>query len=315
MNVALPIETTETNCNFCGSHDDQLMFEGPDRLERLPGQFRLVQCRQCGLVRQNPRLTWNSLEAYYPENYISYGQSNEHAQAGRRWIADWGTRKRVNSVERHVRGGSILEVGCGTGLFIAGLLRRGHWQVTGIEPTKYACEYARTTTGATIYNNRFSEIQLPDGSFDVVAMWNVLEHVDDPSATLLQVSRLLRPQGLLVFSVPNVESLAARVFGKYWLGWDQPRHLFLFPAPMLRPMLDQAGYDLVEIRCISTSYATLGVSLDFWTQTWEDKHPRARKIVLRGYHSWLTRLLMLVPLWVLERLKQTSIITYFVRKR
>ena len=61
--------------------------------------------------------------------------------------------------------------------------------------------------------------------------------------------------------------------------------------------------------------ATLGVSLDFWTQTWEDQHPRARKIVLRGYHSWLTRLLMLVPLWVLERLKQTSIITYFVRKR
>ena len=107
---------------------------------------------------------------------------------------------------------------------------------------------------------------MPDGSFDVVAMWNVLEHVDDPSATLLQVGRLLRPQGLLVFSVPNVESLAARYLAS--IGSAGISRDIFSVAGVLRRMLDQAGYDLVETRCISTSDATLGVSLDFWTQTW-----------------------------------------------
>jgi len=305
----------ENACDWCGSTETEIIFEGPDRLEKLPGRFTMVQCVNCGLYRQNPRLVWTSLEEYYPEDYSSHPRLvKDIPNAWRRLDRRYGPWKRLRAIERFQRGGRLLEVGCGTGYFLEEALRSQQWDVSGIEPTTKAAQYAQENLPAKIYEGRFSEIILPAETYDVIAMWNVLEHLDFPIADLRYAYQLLKDDGWLVMAIPNLESLEARLFGNYWVGWDLPRHLYIFPQDLLINILASIGFRVVSRRCISTSYSVLGHSLDFWSQTWEISHPRIRKTLLRLYYSFIGRVALILPLWVLDRLNTSTIITVFAQK-
>lgn len=305
----------ECACDWCGSSDSQPVFSGPDRLEGLPGTFHLARCKRCGAYRQNPRLRWDSLEQYYPEDYTSHPRLvQEEPTRLRRLDKRYGPWKRLRAVERYQPGGKLLEVGCGTGLFLEEALRSGRWEVTGIEPSRRAAEYASQKLGVTVHPGRFSEIALPEETYDVVALWNVVEHLEHPVGDLRYARRLLKPGGWLIFSVPNLESLERRIFGAYWVGWDLPRHLYLFPQETLDGILASLGFRVAGKRCISTSYSVLGHSLDFWSQTWGGRHPRLRRLLLGAYRSIPGRLAMVPPLWVLDKLNLSTILTIFAQK-
>ncbi len=302
-------------CDWCGSSETALIFEGPDRLERLPGQFRMVRCLQCGLCRQDPRLVWDSLVHYYPEEYASHPRLVRHEPTRwRRLDKRYGPWKRLRAVERFQQGGKLLEVGCGTGLFLEEALRSGHWDVVGIEPSEYAANYARENLKVPIYQNLFGEVDLPEKSFDVIVMWNVVEHLAHPVEDLKYARRLLKDNGWLIFAVPNLESLEARVSGKYWVGWDLPRHLYIFPRKTLKDILGALGYRWAASRCLSTSYSVLGHTINFWSQSWEKKYPRLQKMLLRAYYSFIIRALLIPPLSILDRLNLSTIITVFAQK-
>ncbi len=98
----------------------------------------------------------------------------------RRLDKRYGPWKRLRAIERFQPGGKLLEIGCGTGLFLEEALKSHRWDVTGIEPSRRAADYAKNQLNIPVYNGRFSEIELPPGSFDVVVLWNVLEHLDQP---------------------------------------------------------------------------------------------------------------------------------------
>jgi len=101
---ALPWEAA--SCDWCGSTETSLLFEGPDRLEHLPGTFRLVRCKRCGLYRQNPRLSWEGLKHYYPEDYASHGKLvQEEKGALRQLDKRYGPWKRLRAIERYQPGG------------------------------------------------------------------------------------------------------------------------------------------------------------------------------------------------------------------
>ncbi len=307
------LEWENTTCNWCGSTDAVLLFEGPDRMLRMPGHFRLVRCRCCGLIRQNPRLVWESLKNYYTEDFGSYRSALEvslfHDMARR-----YGIWKLLRAIERFQRGGKLLDVGCGTGFFLAQAQRTGQWEVMGIEPVETAAAYARRIVRAPILVGRFSDVELPRSSFDVITMWHVLEHLAEPIVDLSRAHALLRPGGWLVLAIPNLESLAARVFGPYWIGWELPRHLYLFPRKTLRTILTSLGFSVADERCLNLSYAALGHSLEFWLQDGLAQHPLLAQAFLRLYYSWLGRIGLLLPLWVLDRLNLSSIITVFAQK-
>jgi SAM-dependent methyltransferase len=305
----------ETPCDWCGSEQSTLHFEGPDRLEKLPGSFRLVRCSQCGLYRQNPRLAWDSLQYYYPEDYASHAKLVKHEQGALRQLDKrYGPWKRLRAVERFQPGGHMLEVGCGTGQFLEEALRSGHWQVTGVEPSPHAASYTREALQIPVIQEQFSHADLPESTFDAVVFWNVFEHLYHPIADLRKARRLLKPGGWVVIGLPNIESWEQRLFKQYWVGWDQPRHLYLFPQKTLRSILETEGFERVSTRCISTSYSVLYYSLDFWSQTWAERHPGLRQAMLRLYRTWLVRALLVPPLWVSDRLKLSTVITFFGQK-
>jgi len=305
----------EAPCDWCGSDQASLVFEGPDRLQGLPGIFRLVRCDGCGLYRQNPRLAWDGLQHYYPDDYISHARLVQH-EGGflRRLDKRYGPWKRLRAIEQLQPGGRMLEVGSGTGQYLEEALRTGRWVVEGVEPSQRAASYTQKHLHIPVHQALFSQVDLPESSYDVVVFWNVFEHLYHPIGDLRKARCLLKPGGWLVIGLPNVESWEQRIFGKYWVGWDQPRHLYLFPQSRLRSILEAEGFRYERARCLSTSYSVLYSSLDFWSQTWSDRHPRLRQAMLRLYRTILVRALLVLPLWALDRLKLGTVITIFAQK-
>jgi 2-polyprenyl-3-methyl-5-hydroxy-6-metoxy-1,4-benzoquinol methylase len=302
-------------CDWCGSTDSEFLLEGSDRLLHLPGQFRMVRCRQCGLIRQNPRLAWESLKDYYPDDFISYiPLIREEPSRLRRLDRRYGIWKQVRAVEEFQRGGRLLDVGSGTGIFLEEVLRSGRWQVVGIEPTEKAAAYSRTALDVEIHLGRFSEVTLPDNSFDVITMWHVLEHLDHPVADLRHAYQLLKDKGWLIIEIPNVEGLEAKIFGPYWIGWELPRHLYQFPHSTLRTILTTLGFDWVATRHISMTHSLLGNSLEFWTQSWNRRYQASARLLLQLYRSFPARVGLGLPLWIYDRLNLSSVITIFAQK-
>lgn len=303
-------------CDSCGCAESELVFEGPDRLTHLPGTFQIVRCVQCGIYRQNPRLAWTSLKNFYTDDYVSHTPLiQDYPSRITRLDKRYGNWKRLRAVERFIDHGRLLEVGCGTGTFLEEALRSKRWEVSGVEPVDKVATYVSDRLGIEVHNGRFSDTLLSPEYYDVIVMWNVLEHLDHPFRDINYAYRLLKDGGWFVFSIPNMESYDLQIFGKYWLGWELPRHLYLFPRSPLENILTEYGFEVVSMECLSTSYATLGLTLDFWVQSWPEKNARLGNTFLRLYNTIILRAALVPPLWILDKLNRSTLITWFVQKK
>ena len=154
--------------------------------------------------------------------------------------------------------GKLLDVGAATGFFVE-QARVAGWDAIGVEPSAWAAEYARNELRVDVHTGILEVMQFPDEAFDVVTMWEVIEHLPDPRTTLGEVRRIIRPGGRLVLSTPDAGSLAARLSGRRWLGWRKvPEHVFFFDRANLDRLLRQSGFQPVRHR-----YASLTVSTGF----------------------------------------------------
>lgn len=302
-----------TVCPMCGADAGKLLFAGRDLLHGGEAMFRLVTCQVCGHMYQNPRPTVAAIGQYYPAAYIPFQPAIEdEPHWWRRIDRRYGRYRRCAAVQRAAGGpGRLLDVGCATGIFLDGMRRLG-WQVQGVEPTWSAVEYARCRFGLDVFHGRLEEAHFADASFDVITLWDVLEHVHEPRPMLAELVRLLRPGGLLVLSLPNPDSLEARLLGPYWLGWDLPRHLNLFRPVLLTRHLPQVGLQVERIRSFTAGYGVLLMSIEQWFRA-------------AGYHpALLLRLLRMPPLRLLAKLyydgpanwyNLSSVMVVFARRR
>ena len=231
-------------CNFCRADNfDVLIKNGRDRRHNLPGEFRLVKCRQCGLVYLNPRPTTEALSAYYPEDYAPYRQRGVFGYLTRRL-----RQREAFSLRRSLPAAAeVLEVGCAAGDLLVPLREAG-FRVTGVELSEHAATIARTHHHLDVHTATLADAPLAGRTFDAVVMRNVIEHVPDPRADLERAASMLRPGGLLFIRTDNVGSLDARVFGALWYGFDFPRHFTLFSRETLAAFVQSAGLDVTQVR-------------------------------------------------------------------
>jgi 2-polyprenyl-3-methyl-5-hydroxy-6-metoxy-1,4-benzoquinol methylase len=301
-------------CNHCGSNKERLLFEGPDRLHGLPGSFRLVECMECGWIRQNPRPTRQTIDVYYPVNYEPFKKAIDDEPFLHRWDRRYGMIKRCRAIEKHQDGGGLLDVGCATGNFLNEMWRRGIWKVYGIEPDAAAANYAVQRFGFEIHRGTLATSPFSPNRFDVITMWNVLEHLHTPWDDLLRVRDLLRPGGLFVFSIPNLEGVGARLFGPLWLGWDLPRHLYLFPRESLIQNLSEIGLDVFSVKCLSGSQDASVVSLQMYLESKFGRESPWPQRAARFCRTLPVRLLVAPFFRLMNILNQSAIVTLFARK-
>jgi SAM-dependent methyltransferase len=226
-----PLEVANT-CAF-GEHD------GTVRLFAVDGA-QIVRCAKCGLVRQetrpgSPGEFYDS--AYYATDNPKGGYSNYFldADVNRRTF-----QRRLNAIEkRYGKRGRLLDVGAALGDFVLEAQAAG-WQSEGVEISGYAAARARGR-GAIVHTGELAQLRLPTARFDVVTLYDTIEHLTDPVATLREIQRLLVPGGLLHLVTPNVGGYQARVLGRRWYHYKPGEHLFYFSPATVRAAIEAAG--------------------------------------------------------------------------
>lgn len=224
-------------CNLCGSTD----IEEISARDRHGKYLRTTICRSCGLVWSNPRPTEEEIRRYYSRQYrLDYkGRSTPSlrhvARSGR------GALSRYRDLKPFLRpDDAILDVGAGGGEFVY-VLRQLGYEARGIEPDEQYARHARENLRAPVETGFVQDVSLPSGSFSVVTMYHSLEHVEDPSGILSKLRPWLRPGGLLIVEVPNVEAACQAPHHRFHFA-----HFFSFNRVTLEALGRKAGFEPVQ---------------------------------------------------------------------
>jgi SAM-dependent methyltransferase len=302
-------------CIICENTIFEELFQGRDLLHGVEGTFHLLRCKQCSLATLSPILQPDELDKYYPPGYISFPKAvaDEHNILRRldRW---YGIEKRCQQVIRRAkRPGKLLDIGCATGVFLHGMQQHG-WDCYGVEPSVHASAYARDRFNLPVFTGFLEESNFQNQTFDVITMWDVLEHVPNPKQVLEMIHTLLNPGGWLVISMPNSQAWERYIFGKYWAGWDVPRHFYVYDPKTVSQLLLQQCFDVKEIVSFTGRHGVLVLNMQFWMQDWHSPE-WVKNGILEISRSIFARLITYPFYAVADTLNRSSIMTIFAQKK
>jgi SAM-dependent methyltransferase len=253
-------------CDHCSSSNREILFAGSSWEQDIPDDIQLVRCCDCGLIYLSPRPDMETLEDYYAPNYPPYRRAiDEEPSFIMRLFRTRNIRKRRRAIEKYcnLSQGQLLDIGCSTGIFL-NEMRTAGWDVRGVETSEHAVEYARRHFKLDIFQGPLEDARFEGNLFNIITLWDVLEHTQSPTSTLKEIYRLLKPGGWLVANIPNVESIDRKLFGPHWLGFDPPRHLFAFPRATFESMLNEVGFQTRIWISILPSYFSFALSFERW---------------------------------------------------
>ena len=239
-----PGPTTETSipCRVCGAEQSEVLFHAKDYEYGVQGTWKIVRCNSCGVLAQDPLPAQSEIGGFYPPSYSAY---NSNTVIG--WMSRMVYVLDARRISRLVpRDGSILDVGCGNGAALLAMRELGFTRLSGLEIDATAAQRARDS-GLDVRCGELLDADFADGSFDLIRMGHVIEHVLDPVATLRRANRLLKPGGILMGETPNTDCLDWKIFKRYWGPLHLPRHIFIFNDRNLRQALERSGFADVEM--------------------------------------------------------------------
>ena len=230
-------------CPWCGSDKAQINLWLKDEFLSKE-DFHICECLSCGLLYTMPRPSKDKIGDYYKsEEYYS------HQENKKGFIPKiYESVKKVNLKHKYklstegIETGNMMDIGCGVGDFIHTAEEKG-WQCVGVEPSDNAKTIAKTRVKADIIRSEELE-NLPDGSFDLITMWHVLEHVDELKWQVTQLQRLIKSNGRIIIAVPNYKSYDGQYYKEHWAAYDVPRHLNHFNKQTITKIFKASGLEL-----------------------------------------------------------------------
>ncbi len=228
-------------CPVCNGTKSRLLFPITDHFS-TGERFSLYECQSCRVVSTFPLPDPDKIQRYYDENeYISHKTSSRDPLYKMLLFARRLTmylRRRLVEKDQPSPG-SILDVGCGTGAFLAEMKRAG-WHIDGIEANESARTIAIQQLDVAVQGP--AKLDTLEKTYDAVTLWHVLEHLHNIPHILEQLYSLLKPGGRLCIAVPNRLSTDARIYGPHWAAYDVPRHLYHFTPFALEKLFTQYGF-------------------------------------------------------------------------
>ncbi|MBI4982361.1 MAG: methyltransferase domain-containing protein [Candidatus Omnitrophica bacterium] len=241
----------KTKCNLCGSSYYKVVYDikakKPDTQAQVQykitgdksdlNNLKVVRCLKCGLV-------YASVHDSHKEILSKYCSMEDPLyiaeEKGRRAAA----RLLLNKLIRFRRKGRILDVGCAAGFLLDEAKKLG-WEVSGVELSSWAVKYAKQEFGLNVFEGGLKDAGFAYNYFDAVVMTDVIEHLPDPRMVLEEARRILKTDGILCISTPDIESLLSKILGAKWWGIQQS-HLFYFSRKTINRMLDAAGFKVIK---------------------------------------------------------------------
>ncbi len=226
-------------CPVCGGGTAFEYLQSTDKFHCRKERYRLLRCPACSLVWLERPPGPDEMDQHYGAEY-----DRAIAAAGESSPDRWEARK--ETLSHHKSCGALLDIGCSSGCFLE-TMRSSSWGLHGIEISPSIAETAKERSGAQVFVGDIQAAPFPRGSFDVITCFHVYEHLYEPLKVMAKVRDWLKPGGIFYFLVPNIDSAAARVFGRYWYGLELPRHLFHFSPTSLRIIAKMSGLEEVSL--------------------------------------------------------------------
>lgn len=241
----------EAPCNFCNREDYRVRFPAAPNTDHLPdvAAFRctnaifgnhaqIVECRNCGHVYANPR--WSAQELL--DTYVAVEDETYVAEQHGRERTFKHHLASLQKITGPGNGRSLLDVGAYIGVFVR-VANAAGWQATGVEPSQWAVQEAQRA-GLSVMEGTLDSAALDGRSFDVITLWDVIEHVADPGAELDRAYQLLNPGGVIAVHTMDIASLTARLMGPRW-PWLMDMHVHYFSRHSLNRFLEKSGFEIV----------------------------------------------------------------------
>lgn len=272
------------HCNLCGSKDTDDLSAVKDWASDKSEIFILQKCRNCGLIFLNPRPKKEEMVKYYKK--VSFPK-------------DGLVSYKVKQVNFKDKNGEICDVGCGRGFFLKEMQKKG-WDVLGIEISSEACKFADEILKIKVFNGEVENANLSNNSFSCITLWHSLEHLPDPSRVLKILYEALKPSGRLVITLPNIESIQARLFKDKWFHIDAPRHLYHFSPSSLTNLLNKIGFKNIETKHFIPVHNTYGWMFSFFIVlniefNFLRKNFKSKILDYKYYQFNILRLLLFLP--------------------
>lgn len=282
-------------CNLCGADDYKIIYKKIDNTEKvsLLDKFsaakgflctdQIVRCNECGLVYINPRtksdIIIDSTSKGDDEKYVSQ-------EKGRMETFE----KELKWLNKYTKKGRLLDVGCAAGFFL-NVAKKAKWDAQGVEPNKWLANHGKENYGLKVFAGTLEDAEFKDEEFEVITLWDVIEHMPDPNGSLKEINRIMKPGGTLVVSTPDYSSIFAKIFGRKW--WFLlSHHLFYFTPRTMKMMLEQNGFK-VKVKKLHWQKLNLQYMIDMV------KHLSKSKLVHKG-HKTLSSVFKLFKLHKLE---------------
>lgn len=236
---------TVDHCPVCGSPNSSVALTAEDHTVSRT-VFSIRRCADCGFQFTSPRPKQDRIGEYYlSENYISHAEKPTGPKDRiYHWVRKRAIRNKHKLIARFQPAGMALDVGCGTGNFLAYLATKGY-SAQGVEVSPEARKIA-TSKGVSV-SPQLTDIPA-QAQFNAISLWHVLEHVPEPRETLKQLFERCSKGGLLVIAVPDNESWDCQHYGPKWAAWDVPRHLSHFRQQDVHKLLKDVGFEVLETR-------------------------------------------------------------------
>ena len=224
------------NCPVCEFDDSELIFK--------KAGFGFNKCNSCGLLHVNPQLTEKTQQEIYKnsktaDHWIKL-QSKSSEQS---WNESVKYGPALEELEKlYPDGGELLDVGCSIGQFLELAIAKG-WDAEGIELNLDAAEIAKNVTKKKIHTEKIEDINFGSKLFDVVTLWGVFEHLNDPNSMLRSVRKLLKPGGAVLVFVPNGHSLIIRLSRQENSTVSGRSHLWYFTPDTLDRIFRKNGFE------------------------------------------------------------------------
>ena len=231
----------QIECNLCGQSSFTVLED-----DQQP--HRVLKCDTCSLVFVYPHPDPAGLRDHYDMAYYQEWLNSQKRQRLQMW------ERRLEKLKMYRPEGNFLDIGCGEGTFLD-LAQKNGWEISGTEVSEYAARYASDLLKVDIFNGDLPAAGFEENTFDVVTMWHVLEHVENPMGYLSEIKRVLKPEGLFVLAVPNVGNrvfqiayrlIKGRKMKLFTLG-EKEVHLYHFSAKTIQAYLKRAGFDCVKL--------------------------------------------------------------------
>lgn len=269
------IKTLTANCNNCGATECHLIGVAKDwDFESCSNNFEYVTCNHCSHIYLKNRPTIDELGIIYPDEYSTYNY-DEFIGSTITLIRNQVQKRKIEPIKNYFgQEARILDVGCGNGSLLSLIKSCGHknWQLYGVDISPKAIEILEKKH-ITGIQGRFEDIEWNEREMpNVIIMNQIIEHLEDPVASVQKSYDLLEDGGILIIETPSFEAWDAQLFSKnYWGGWHCPRHWNIYTLASLTELVENCGFKVIQVDFMLNPYAWLHSFQNLIIDKWESR--------------------------------------------